>query len=115
MEFLNQNIQRITELIHSKVDYNVFNSGYTIVYNDDHVLLKQNDKTLKQVGCHSLLVPRYLLFFKFKHLTCLSCLREYQNRFYDKMFSFLFCTQSCHLNEIYTYQVNKKKTSKLFR
>ena len=72
------NIQRIRKWIQAEVDYNFLNSGYTIALNDDKVLLEQNDKELKHVCPHCLLVPRYPLFFKCGHLTCLPCLREYR-------------------------------------
>ena len=70
-----------------------------------------NDKVLKQVCPHCLLVPRYPLFFKCGHLTCLPRLREYRRHIvmFEKLFSFPICKQSCHLNEIYTYQVDKNK------
>ena len=77
MDFSPHNIQRITEWIQLEVDYNFLNLGYTIAFNDDQVLLDQNDKELKQVCPHCLLVSRYLLFFKCGQLTCLSCFREY--------------------------------------
>ena len=57
------NIQRITKWIQSEVDYNFHNLGYTIAFNDDQVLLEQNDNELKQVCIYCLLVPRYPLFF----------------------------------------------------
>ena len=71
------NIQRIKTWIQSEVDYIFLNPGYTIDFQDDRVLLEQNDKELKQVCPHCLLVPRYSLFFKCGHRTCLVCLREY--------------------------------------
>ena len=73
------NIQRITKLIQSEVDYNFLNPGYTIAFNDDQVLLEQNDNELKHIYFHCLLVPRYPMFFKCGHLTCLLCLKEYRN------------------------------------
>ena len=62
--------------IGSKLQF--FNPGYTIAFNDYQVLLKQNDKELKQVCPNCLLVPRYLMLLKCGHLTCLQCLREYR-------------------------------------
>ena len=50
------NIQRITKWIQQEVDYNFLNPGYTIAFNDDQVVLEQNDKELKQVCPHCLLV-----------------------------------------------------------
>ena len=93
------------------MDYNFLNPGYTIVCQNDQVLLDQNDKELQQVCPHCLLVPRYPLFFKCGHLTCLSCLREYRRHIvmFEKLFSCPICKQSCHLNKIYTYQVEKNK------
>ena len=110
MDLSPHNIQRITEWIKSEMDYNFLNPGYTIAFNDDQVLLEQNDKELKQVCPHCLLVPRYPLFFKCGHLTCLPCLREYRrHRFmFEKILPCPICKQSCHLNEIYTYQVETK-------
>ena len=57
MDFSPYNIQRITKWIQSKVDYNFLNPGYTIGFLDDQVILEQNDKDLKQVCPHCLLVP----------------------------------------------------------
>ena len=78
MDLSPHNIQQITEWIQLEVDYNFLNPGYTIAFNHDHVVLEQNDKELKLVCPHWLLVPRYPLFFKCEHLTCLPCLREYR-------------------------------------
>ena len=91
------------------MDYNFLNPGYTIGFQDDQVLLKQNDKELKQVCPHCLLVPRYPLFFKCGHLTCLPCLKEYRRHIvmFDQLFSCPICKQSCRLNKIYIYQVEK--------
>ena len=44
MDFSPQNIQRITEWIQSEVVYNFLNPSYTIAFNDNQVLLEQNDK-----------------------------------------------------------------------
>ena len=63
MELSPHNIQRITKWIQSEVDYNFLNPCYTYAFQDDQVLLEQNDKELKQVCPHCLLVPRYPLFF----------------------------------------------------
>ena len=111
MDFSPHNVQRITKWIQLEVDYNFLNPGYTIGFQDDQVLLEQNDKELKQVCPHCLLFPRYPLFFKCGHLTCLPCLREYQRHIdmFEKLLSCPICKQSCHLNEIYTYQVEKNK------
>ena len=111
MDLSQHNIQRITKWIQSKVDYNFLNPNYTIAFNNDQVLLDKNDQELIQVCPHCLLVPRYQLFFKCGHLTYLPCLREYRRHIvmFEKMFPCLICKQSCFLNEIYTYQVEKKK------
>ena len=71
MNLLPHNIQRITEWIQLEVDYNFLNLGYTIAFNNDQILLEQNDKELKQICPNCLLVVRYPLFFKCGHLTCL--------------------------------------------
>ena len=111
MDLSPQNIQRIAEWIYSKVDYNFFNPDYTIAFNDDQVLLEQNHNEFKQVCPHCLLVPRYPLLFKCGHLTCVLYLKEYRrHRFmFEKILPCPICKQSCHLNEIYTYQVVKNK------
>ena len=111
MDLSHHNIQRITKWIQSEVDYNFLNIGYTIVCQDDQVLLEQNDKELKQVCPYCLSVPRYPLFYKCGHLTCLPCLREYRRHIvmFEKLFPCPICKQSCHLNEIYKYQVEKNK------
>ena len=62
MDLSPNNIQRITKWIQSEVDYNFLNPGYTNAFQDDQVLLEQNDKEPKQVCSHCLLVPRYPLF-----------------------------------------------------
>ena len=68
MELSPHNIQRITKWIQSEVDYNFLNPGYTYAFQNDQVLLEQNDKELKLVCPHCLLVPRYPLFIKCGHL-----------------------------------------------
>ena len=111
MDFSPHNTQRITKWIQSEVDYNFLNPGYSIGFQDDQVLLEHNDTKLKQVCPYCLLVPRYPLFFKCTHLTCLPCLREYQRHIVilEKLFPCPICKQSCSLNEIYPYQVEKTK------
>ena len=111
MDLSPHNIQRITEWLQSKVDYNFHNFGYTIAFNDDEILLEQNDKELKQVCPYFLLVPRYPFFLKCGHLTCLPWLREYRRHrvMFEKMFPCLICKQSSSLYEIYTYQLEKNK------
>ena len=54
MDYSPNNIQRITQWIQSEVDYNFVNPGYTIAFNDDQVLLEQNDQELIQVCPHCL-------------------------------------------------------------
>ena len=105
------NIQRITKWIQSEVDYNFLNPGYTIAFNDDQVLLEQNDNELKQACPNFLLGPRYLFWFNCWHLTCLLCLKDYRRyRFmFEKILHCPICKQSCHLNKIYTYQVENNK------
>ena len=114
MDLSPHNIQRITEWIQS--DYNFLNPGYTIAFNNDHIVLKQNDKEFKQVCFNCLLVPRYPLFFNCGHLTCFPCLREYQRHrvMFEKMFPCPICKQSCCINKIYTYQVEKQSTKLFF-
>ena len=63
MDLSPHNIQRIKKWIQSEVDYNFLNPSYTIGFQDDQGFLEQNDKELKQVYPHCLLVPRYPLFF----------------------------------------------------
>ena len=77
MDLSPHNIQRITKWIQSEVDYNFLNPGYTYAFQDEHVLLEQIDKELKQVCPHCLVVSRYLLLFKCGNLSCIPCLREY--------------------------------------
>ena len=60
MDLSLHNIQRITEWIQSVVDYNFLNPGYTIAFNDNQVLLEQNDNDLKQV-LPSLLISSKIL------------------------------------------------------
>ena len=76
MDLSPHNIQRISEWIKSEVDYNFLNPGYTIAFKDKQVVLEQSEKELKQVCPYCLLVPRYPLFFKCGHITCLPCLEE---------------------------------------
>ena len=117
MDLSPHNIQRITKWIQSEVDYNLLNPGYTIAFNDNQDLLEQNDNKLKQVCPYCLLVPRYPLFFKCVHLKCLLCLIEYQrHRFmFEKILPRPICKQSCHLNEINTYQVEKNNVRTRFQ
>ena len=60
------------------MDYNFLNPGYAYAFQDDQVLLEQNDKEFKKVCSHCLLVPRYRLYFKCGNLSCPSCFREYR-------------------------------------
>ena len=69
MDLSPHTIQRINKCIQSEVDYNVLNPGYTIGFQDDQVLLKQNYKELKQICQHCLLVPRYPFFSNADTLT----------------------------------------------
>ena len=91
------------------MDDNLLYPGYIYAFQNDFVLLEQNDKTLKQVCPHCLLVQRYSLFIKCGHLSCLPCFREYRK--YKFMFEQIFlcpiCLQSCCLDEIDTYKVEK--------
>ena len=75
------------------------------------MLLKQNDKELKQVCPHFLLVPRYPLVCKCGHLSCLPCLKKYRKYkfMFEKIFPCPICQQSCHLDEIDTYKTKKNK------
>ena len=74
------------------------NLGYTNAFNDDKVLLDEDDKELKQVCLHWLVVPRYPLFFKCGHLTCHPCLKKYlRHRFmFEKILPRPICKKSCH-------------------
>ena len=78
MELSLHNIHLITKWIQSEVDYNFLNPGYKYAFQNDQVLLEQDNKELKQICPHCLVVPKYLLFFKCEHLSCLPCLKEYQ-------------------------------------
>ena len=111
MDLSPHNIQRITKWIQSEVDYNFLNLCYTYAFQDDQVLLEQNDKELKQVCPHCLLVSRYPLFFNCKHLSCLPCLKEYRRYkfIFEKNFPCPICQQSCRLDEIFTYKLEKNK------
>ena len=117
MDLSFHNIQRITKWIQSEVDYNFLNPDYTIAFNDDQILFEQNDKELKQVCPHCLVVPIYPLFFKCGHLTCLTCLSEYRRHIvmFEKMFPCPICNQSCRLKEIYTFQWRRQKGQTLIQ
>ena len=43
MDLSPHSIQRIKKWIQSEVDYNFLNPGYTIGFQDDQVLLEQNE------------------------------------------------------------------------
>ena len=75
------------------MDNKFLNAGYTIGFQNDQFLLEQNDKELKQVCLYCLLVPRYPLFFKCGHLTCLPCLTEYRRHIveFEKLFPWSIC------------------------
>ena len=51
------------------------------------------------------------MFFKCGHLTCLPCLRKYQKHIFmfENIFPCPICQQSCRLDKIYSYKVEKKK------
>ena len=111
MDFSPHNIQRITEWIQSEVDYNFLNPVYTIAFKDEQVVLGQSKTNLKQVCPCCLLVPRYPLFFKCGHITCLPCLEECRRHIFKFEINVLcpICKQSSCVNEIYTYKVEKKQ------
>ena len=44
MDLSPHNIKRITEWIQSEVGYNFLNSGYTIAFKDEQVVLEQSEK-----------------------------------------------------------------------
>ena len=92
------------------MDYNFINPGNTNAFTDDQVVLDQCDNELKQVCPHCLLVTRYPLFLKCKHLTCLPCLREYQRHslMFENIIPCPICQQSCRLDKIYSFKVEKK-------
>ena len=46
MDLSPHNIQRITKWIQSEVNYNFLNPSYSNAFQDDQVLLEQNDKEL---------------------------------------------------------------------
>ena len=106
-----QNIRRIKEWIQAEVDFNFLALGYSNAFQDNQVLMINQE--LKQICAHCLLIPRYPLFFKCGHLTCLPCLREY------KKLRFTFninipcptCHQSCNKDEIFTYSMEKAQRS----
>ena len=92
MELTPYNIQQITKCIQSEVDYNFFNAGYTYAFKDDQVLLEQNDKEIKQVCFHCLLVPKYPLVLN-ADTSRLLWLREYRK--YKFMFKKIFPCPIC--------------------
>ena len=103
------NIQRITEWIHAEFDYNFLTPGYSTAFINKQVLLENQE--LKQICGICNHVPRYPLIYKCKHLTCVTCLREYKRlKFTFKLIiSCPTCRQDCFLYEIYTFQVEKIK------
>ena len=98
------------------MDITFINPGYTNAFFVDQVLLDQYYNKLKQICSHCLLAPRYPLFLKCGHLTCLPCLREYpRHRFlFEKIITCPICQQFCRLNDIYSYKMENKKCPKLF-
>ena len=109
MDFSRHNIERITEWI--QCDYNFRNPGYTIAFKDEQVVLEQRGKELKQVWIYILLVPRYLLYFKCWHITCLSCIEQCRRHIFkfEIIVPCPICKQSSSLNEIYSYKVETKR------
>ena len=89
------------------MDYKFINPGYTIAFQDYQVLLEKNDRKLKQICAHCLLVSQYFLFFKSKHVTCFSCRREYRKHIFilKKILPCLICKQFFCLDEIYLFKV----------
>ena len=106
-----QNIQRITEWIKSKVDYNFLNPAYTIDFKDKRVVLEQSDNYFKQVCPSCVLVQRYSLLFKCGHISCFPCLEKCRRHIFkfEIIVPCSICKQSSRLNEIYTYIVKNRK------
>ena len=106
------NIQRITEWIQSEVDYNFYNPGYTIAFNNDQVLLEENDNILNKVSPYCLLVPRYSFFqMRTPHMCFVSKNIENIDLCSTKYYLVQFASKLCYLNKIHTYQVEKNKRS----
>ena len=70
-----ENTQRIITWINEEPDNSFINPGYSPVFSDEHIQL--GNKELMQICAHCLSVPRFPLFFKCGHLTCLPCLNKY--------------------------------------
>ena len=102
-----KNVRRITDWINKESDYFFINPGYYFVFIDEQIQLE--DKELLQIFAHCLSVPRYPLFVKCGHLTCLPCLDKY----YKLCFNFQYkircptCKQFCSLDDICTFTENK--------
>ena len=109
MDLSPHNIQRIRELIHAELVYHFLTLGYSNVFKNKQVLLENQE--LKQMCGICNHVPRYPLFNKCGHLTCLLCLQKYKRlKFTFKLIiTCLTCRQDCCMYEIYTYQVEKLK------
>ena len=101
MTISERNVQRITDWINKESDYSFIYPGYSFDFKDDQVQLE--DKELLQICAHCLSVPRYPLFLKCGHLTCLPCLDKY----YKLCFNFQYkircptCKQFCSLDDMH--------------
>ena len=102
-----RNVQRITDWIKQECDYSFIYPGYSFVFKDEQLQLK--DKELLQICAHCLSVPRYPLFYKCGHLTCLPCLVKY----YRLCFNFQYkircptCKQYSSLDDIGIFKEEK--------
>ena len=105
-----KNTQRITEWINEEPDNFFINPGYSPVFSDEQIQL--GNKELMQICAHCLSVPRFLLFFKCGHLTCLLCLYKY----YKLNFNFKLKSDVQRANILVTwmkYILTKKKKSSI--
>ena len=103
-----RNIERITDWINKEPDYSFIYRGYSSEFKDEQIQLE--NKELMQVCAHCLSVPRYPLFFKCGHLTCLPCLIKYYKHYFNFQFKIICptCKQYSSLDEINTYESEKR-------
>ena len=102
-----KNTQRIITWINEEPDNSFINQGYSSVLSDEQIPL--GNKELMQICAHCLSVPRFPLFYKCGHLTCLPLLDKY----YKLNFNFKFkircptCKHIGSLDEIHIFKVEK--------
>ena len=91
-------------------DYNFINLGYIFAFKMIKFYLSKVKYTLKHVCPHCLLIPRYPLFYKCRHITCIPCLENIEDIYlFENFYPCPIWKQCCCIDKIYSYIVKKIK------